>query len=100
MLLIAILASPVIAAAVAFAVRRRAAMEIINLTAAIVTFALALVLAGQVLQLGKVAAWDNLLYADALSALVMLLIGFVYVACAFYAIGYFRDDEKNQVFGK
>jgi hydrogenase-4 component F len=28
----------------------------------------------------------------------MLLIGFVYVACAVYAIGYFREDEKDHVF--
>jgi hydrogenase-4 component F len=98
MLLIAILTIPVLAAAAAFTARRRAAMEVINLTAAIVTFALAVILAGQVLQWGTITAWDSLLYADALSALVMLLIGFVYVACAIYAIGYFRDDEKNQVF--
>jgi len=98
MTLFAILAVPIIAAAAAFTVGRNRAMEIINLVTAIVMFALSIILAGQVLQSGTVTAADSLLYADALSALVMLLIGFVYVACAFYAIGYFREDVRSQVF--
>ena len=73
-------------------------MEGINLGAAIVTLMLAVVLAGFVLQSGSVSAWDGILYADALSALVVLLVSFVYLACAVYAIGYFRDDEKHGFF--
>lgn len=98
MLLFAILAIPLLAAAAAFAARRRAVMELINVVAAIVMFVLGIILASQVLRWGTISAWDSLLYADALSALVMLLIGFVNVACAVYAIGYFRDDERNQTF--
>ena len=98
MILVAILAVPVLAAVTAFTARRRAAMEVINLIAAVATLVLGVMLAGQVLQWGTISTWDDLLYADALSALVMLLIGFVYVTCAIYAIGYFRDDEKNHVF--
>jgi hydrogenase-4 component E len=99
MILVAILVTPVLAAALALAASRRVAMEAINLTAAVVTFVLAAILAGQVLEWGTVSAWGGLLYADALSALVMLLTGFVYVACATYAIGYFRHDEKNRISG-
>ena len=75
-----------------------AVMETVNLFAAVVTFVLAVRLAGLILSSGTVASMDNLLYADALSALVVLLISFVYLACAVYAIGYFRHDKQNEVF--
>jgi hydrogenase-4 component F len=95
MLLLALLAVTLLAACGAFAARRRSVMEGINLGASVLTLALAVILAASVLQSGPVSAWYGILYADALSALVVLLVSFVYVACAFYAIGYFRDDEKN-----
>src|SRR5207248_2061301 len=37
------------------------------------------------------------LAADSLSALVVLLTALVALACSVYAVGYFRDDEQNQV---
>jgi hydrogenase-4 component F len=95
MLLLALLAVTLLAAGGAFAARRRSVMEGINLGASVLTLGLAVILAASVLQSGPVSAWYGILYADALSALVVLLVSFVYVACAFYAIGYFRDDEKN-----
>lgn len=98
MLLVAVLTVPLLAAAISFTARRRAVMEVANVTAAVVMLALAVTLVTGVLRWGVIATWDSLLYADALSALVLLLIGFVYVMCAVYAIGYFRDDEKNQTF--
>src|SRR5207245_11586034 len=38
------------------------------------------------------------LHADSLSALVVLLTAFIALVCSIYAVGYFRDDERNQVF--
>ena len=98
MVLAALLAIPLLAAVAAFLARRRVEMEWINLVAAVLTLAFAVVLAGFTLQSGSVSAWSGLLYADALSALVVLLVSIVYVACAVYAVGYFRDDETNGVF--
>ncbi|MGJ5814835.1 hydrogenase 4 subunit F [Paludibaculum fermentans] len=98
MVLLLLLLVPCIAAIGAFAARRRDVMEGINLCAAVLTFALAVVLAGSILKFGVVSAFGEMLYADALSALVVLLVAFVYVACAIYAVGYFRDDEKSEVF--
>jgi hydrogenase-4 component F len=95
MVLPILLAVTLLAAAAAFAARTRPVMEWINLGAAALTLALAAILAAAVLQSGSVSAWDGILYADALSALVVGLVSFVYLACAVYAIGYFRDDEKN-----
>lgn len=98
MLLIVLLAVPLIAAAVSFLARRRSVMEGGNLAAALVTFFVSVLLARATIVSRTVAVWGELLYADSLSALVVLLVAFVYLACAIYAIGYFRDDEKNNVF--
>lgn len=98
MLLIIILLVPLLAAAGAFAARRRGLMEGVNLCAAALTLALAVALAASVLKSTTVSALGELLYADALSALVVLLVAFVYLACAVYAVGYFRDDEASEVF--
>jgi hydrogenase-4 component F len=98
MLLPGLLAVNVLAAGAAFASRRRAGMEWINIGASVLTFLLAVVLVASVLRSGPVISWNGILYADALSALVVLLVSFVYLACSVYAIGYFRDDEKNGVF--
>jgi hydrogenase-4 component F len=98
MLLFLLLLIPLVAAAGAFLARRRAVMEGINLAAALLTFVLSVLLARATVTSKYVAQWDEILYADALSSLVVLLVAFVYLACAVYAIGYFRDDEKNQAF--
>jgi hydrogenase-4 component F len=98
MILILVLVVPLIAGALALLARRRAAMEAINLVAFGVLLVLAVVLASQVLRAGTVSAWNGFLAADALSALVVLLTAVVSLACSVYAIGYFRDDEHNQVF--
>lgn len=98
MVLILLLLVPLLAATGAFAARRRGVMEGVNLCAAVLTCVLAAILAGSILKSGTVSAMSDLLYADALSSLVVLLIAFVYLACAVYAVGYFRDDEKSEVF--
>jgi hydrogenase-4 component F len=98
MVLSLLLLVPLLAAAGAFLARRRAVMEGVNLCAAVLTCVLAVVLAGSILKSGTVSAMSDLLYADALSSLVVLLVAFVYLACAVYAVGYFRDDEKSEVF--
>ncbi len=98
MILLLILIVPLIAGALALLARRRAAMEAINLTAFGVLLVLAAVLTSQVLRAGTISAWNGFLAADALSALVVLLTAVVSLACSVYAIGYFRDDERNQVF--
>ena len=44
----------------------------------------------------SVSAFDGFLYADALSALVVVLTAFVSFVCAIYAVGYFRTDLEKQ----
>ena len=95
MILAVLLAVPLAGCALAALARRRGLMEAINL----VTFGIALLLsvavAGQVLRSGPVTLWNGFLYADALSALVILLSSATALVCAIYAVGYFREDERS-----
>jgi hydrogenase-4 component F len=72
-------------------------MEVINLAAFAILLSLAVVLVAQVLRSGPVSLWDRFLYADALSALVVLLSAFVSLACSIYAVGYFRHEQLSGV---
>ena len=98
MVLLWILIVPLVASPLAYFLRRRAVMERVNLAAFAVLFCLAATLAAQVLRRGSVSFWNGFFYADALSALVVLLTSFVALVCAIYAVGYFRQDEKNGIF--
>jgi len=98
MILLTLLIVPLAASLVAFVARRRSIMEVVNLAAFTVLLCLAATLGVQVLRSGPVSLWDGFFYADALSALVVLLTSFVAVACSIYAVGYFRHDERNGIF--
>jgi hydrogenase-4 component F len=99
MLLIALLLIPLATAAVAFAARRRAVMEWANVAGFGIVFLIALVVAAQVLREGSVSIANGFFYADALSALVILLTASVTLVCATYAVGYLRDDERSGALG-
>ncbi len=69
----------------------------VNLTAFAIMLGLAALLVAQVLRDGPVSLWDGFFYADALSALVVLLSAFVSLVCSIYAVGYFRHEERSGV---
>ena len=94
MILLALLIVPLIAGPLAFFLRERPRMEAVNLIAFGVEFCLAVALAARMLRSGPVSLWNGFFYADALSALTVLLCAFVALVCSIYAIGYFRHDEK------
>jgi hydrogenase-4 component F len=98
MILLALLVVPLAASLVAFFARKRSTLEWVNLVAFLVLLCLGAALSAQVLRFGSVSVWGGFFYADALSALVVLLTGFVALVCSVYAVGYFRDDEQNGVF--
>ena len=92
----ALLAIPSAAAgALSFAARGRAAMEAVNLTAFGCVFCWRCRCGGEVLRAGTVSLWNGFLYADALSALVILLTASVALVCSVYAVGYLREDERS-----
>jgi hydrogenase-4 component F len=97
MILLALLIVPLAAGPVAFFLRRRHMMEVVNLAAFAILLGLAALLVRQVLRGGPVSLWDGFFYADALSALVVLLSAFVSLVCSIYAVGYFRHEENSGV---
>lgn len=95
MILVTLLLVPFSAGVLSYLAGRRGVMEAVNLTGSAAAFVLALVLANQVLGNGPVSLWNGLLYADHLSALVILLTASVALLCAVYAVGYLREDETS-----
>ncbi len=100
MILLWLLLIPFAAGPLAFFLRRRPLMEAVNLAAFAVVACLAAALGIRVLQSGPVSLWDGFLYADALSALIVLLTAFVALVCSIYAVGYFRHDEQYTFFNE
>jgi hydrogenase-4 component F len=88
---------PLISGPLAFFLRRRPKMELLNVAAFGIELGLAVALAAQVLRSGPASLWDGFLYADALSALVVLLSAFAALACSIYTVGYFRHEERSGV---
>ncbi len=97
MILVWILIVPLIAGPLAFFVRRRPKMELVNVAAFAIELGLTIALAAQVLRSGPASLWDGFFYADALSALVALLSAFAALVCSIYAVGYFRHEERSGV---
>jgi hydrogenase-4 component F len=95
MILLVLLLVPFAAGALSALARSRRQMEALNVAAFAATFAIAVMIAGQVLRGGPVAFWGGFLYADALSALVSLLTASVALLCSVYAVGYLRQEEKS-----
>ncbi|HEY4934782.1 MAG TPA: hydrogenase 4 subunit F [Terriglobales bacterium] len=98
MILLWLLIVPLIAGPLAFLLRTRPKMEVVNVAAFAIEACLACLLAARVLRSGPVSLWNGFLYADALSALTVLLSAFVALVCSIYAVGYFRHDERAGVF--
>src|SRR6266849_4386558 len=95
MIIPALLLVPFAAGVLSFFARKRAAMETINLVGFAATFLIAAGLVAQVLRVGAISLWDGFLYADALSALVILLTASVALLCSVYAVGYLRENERS-----
>jgi hydrogenase-4 component F len=90
LLLLAILP---LGSALAAILRDRRHREAVYLAGAFGAFAAAVWLTSDVLQSGSISVANGFLYADSLSALVLVLTAFVYLITAPYAIGYLRHDS-------
>ena len=98
MILAALLLIPLISGGVSYFAPGRRTREGLNVGGFAACFVLALVLAGQVLHAGPVSLGNGFLYADALSALVILLTSSIALLCGTYAVGYMREDERSNAF--
>jgi len=97
MILLALLAAPFAAGVLSGLARKRTQMEAINLAGFVATFLIAIAIAAEVLRAGSVSLWAGFLYADALSALMMLLNSAVALICSVYAVGYLRDGHVDDL---
>jgi hydrogenase-4 component F len=97
MILIALLAIPLGAGVLSAAARKRWQMEAINVGAFAAIFVVAVSIAAEVLRAGSVSLWAGFLYADALSALMILLNAAIALICSIYAVGYLRASEVSEV---
>ncbi len=97
MMLLALLVIPVAAGVLSAAARKRSQMEAINVAAFAATFLLAVVIAAEVLRAGSVSLWNGFLYADALSALMLVLNSAVALICSVYAVGYLREGHGGEL---
>jgi hydrogenase-4 component F len=91
--LMLLLLVPLAAGLLCLATKSQAWWERLNLGAFAIVALLAFKVAGDVCTEGTVTAFGDFLRADALSALVLVLTGFVSLVCSIYAVGYFRRDE-------
>ena len=92
MTILALLLIPMLATASNTLLRTRRAMEVVYLLSAAGSFIAAVLLAAEVLRGKPVELAAGFLYADHLSALVVVLTAFVYLAVAPYAV-----DRKSVV---
>jgi hydrogenase-4 component F len=95
MTLIALLLIPLVAAGLTALVSSRRAGEIVHLTAAFAILVIGLVAAAQVWQDGALDALSGLLYADALSALLVTVIVLLGAIAAVYAVVYLRAEQET-----
>jgi len=86
---------PLAASLLCLTTRSRAWWERLNLGAFALVAGLAFKVAADVADIGPVTALGGFLRADALSALVLALTGFVALVCSIYAVGYLRREEAN-----
>jgi hydrogenase-4 component F len=96
--LVLLLAVPAVAGLLCLVTRSLAWWEWLNLLAFALIAGLAACLGAEVAahpDRGPVTALGGFLRADALSAVVIGLTAFVALACAIYAVGYFRRDLKD-----
>jgi len=97
MLLTVLVLVPLITACLCLFLNRRAWLELLTVTAAAATLALAMRAAARVVAVGRLSGLGSWLSADALSALSLLIIAFVGTTAALYSVGYMRENMKEQV---
>ena len=97
MILITLLLIPAVAAGLIAILRSRTLIELIHVLAALATLGLGLTTAIRVLR-GKVeiTALDHLVHADALSALMIVIVVLLGAIAAIYGLGYIRTKFDDQ----
>jgi hydrogenase-4 component F len=96
MLLVLLLLIPLLTSVLCLITSSRLTWERLNLAGFVAVAALACEDAREVVTTRlPISALNGFLRTDALSALVIVLTGFVSLVCAIYAVGYFRAEERS-----
>ena len=98
--LVLLLITPLVASLAAFAsrwlgVRVQRVVEIIHLTGVTVLLVLVLIVVGTVLSDQKILAFNEWIYADALTTIFLLIVGIVGFLTGVYAVGHMRHDVAS-----
>ncbi|HVC33382.1 MAG TPA: hydrogenase 4 subunit F, partial [Chloroflexota bacterium] len=96
MLLIALVLIPLLAALLCLLLPHRLWIEAVTVGGAVLTLGLGVAITSQVMAAGHVEGLGTWLYADALSALSVLIVAFVGATAALYSVGYLRENMKEQ----
>src|SRR5579885_2227070 len=96
MILTALVLVPLLASGACFLLPSRRWLELVTVISALLVLVCAILAAGQVMANGHLAELADWLYADALSALTLLIIAFVSCLSVLYSIGYLREDMREQ----
>jgi len=99
-LLVVTLAAPLITAAIGGLGGPRQFKETVMIGGLAITFGLCLATAGRFLGGGVPAAFGDALRVDGLSALVLVLCGFVGLLSGTYGVGYLRRNEERRLVTK
>lgn len=92
---LSLLAVPLIAAILSVIIKERRILEVLNLIGATLFLSIALFITHQVFTKGYIDSKLEFFYIDFFSAFLVLIIGLVGFATAFYSVGYIRRDLAN-----
>lgn len=87
---------PVLTGLAAYAVSSGAWRERVHMAGSLATTGVSLWLVGMVAAKGSVTGAQGFFHADALSAIVLLIIALVSVTAAFYSVGYIRHELRQR----
>ncbi len=96
MTLVLLLLVPLLLCIICLLAPSRRWMESATVIGTAMTLVLAGLIAHQVVLTGHTSEFSNWLYADALSAVTVLVIAFVSFTAALYSVGYLREDMREQ----
>jgi hydrogenase-4 component F len=96
MILVLLLATPLLATAVCWLVRRPKVPQTVTVVSSFLSLVWAVVATMQLLKQGNLRALHDWLYADALSMVTLIIIAFVGFTAAIYSIGYIHLDLSSE----
>lgn len=98
-MLLILLAIPLIFALIIWFSRSAKIIRMLNLASSVLVLTSSIYLAGSILEKKHLYFFNNMMYIDALSAFIILIIGIVNFATALYSIGYIQKEFEDNVFG-